>query len=147
MRTKMSGFLAQMDGELYSRVSGQAQLAQSQINRLADDSEQLKNFVRLAITKIQGAELQNVADAIALMKGSARVESWGKPPQEKALPMIERDTWNSWGSFSNQLLKDSPKWYTTTPIPPFLFGTFRGLTLQLERKTLIDRMLKYKGDA
>ncbi|RUT39531.1 hypothetical protein EJP82_25975, partial [Paenibacillus anaericanus] len=47
LRTQMSGFLNQMDGELYSRVSGQAQLAQSQINRLADDSEQLKNFVRL----------------------------------------------------------------------------------------------------
>ncbi|RUT46774.1 DUF4237 domain-containing protein [Paenibacillus anaericanus] len=147
LRTKMSGFLAQMDGELYSRVSGQAQLAQSQINHLADDSEQLSNFIRLAITKIQGAELQNVADAIALMKGSARVESWGSPPQENGLPMIQRDRWSQWGSFSNQLLKDSPKWYTTTPIPPFLFGTFRGLTLQLERTTLIDRMLKYKGDA
>ncbi|MEK4509251.1 hypothetical protein [Paenibacillus sp. FSL K6-2524] len=147
LRTKTQGFLNEMDGELYSRVSGQAQLAQSQINRLADDSEQLKNFVRLAITKIQGAELQNVADAIALMKGSARVESWGNPPQEKALPMIGRDTWNSWGSFSTQLLKGSSKWYTTTAIPPFLFGTFRGLTLQLERTTLIDRMLKYKGDA
>ncbi|MEK4509241.1 toxin glutamine deamidase domain-containing protein [Paenibacillus sp. FSL K6-2524] len=147
LRTKTQGFLNEMDRELYNRVSGEAQLAQSQINRLADDSEQLSNFIRLAITKIQGAELQNVADAIALMKGSARVESWGKPPQGKALPMIERDTWKSWGSFSNQLLKDSPKWYTTTTIPPFLFGTFRGLMLQLERTTLIDRMLKYKGDA
>ncbi|RUT37680.1 hypothetical protein EJP82_27830, partial [Paenibacillus anaericanus] len=34
LRTKTQGFLNEMDGELYSRVSGQAQLAQSQINRL-----------------------------------------------------------------------------------------------------------------
>ncbi|WP_227793451.1 EndoU domain-containing protein [Paenibacillus guangzhouensis] len=147
MRTQLSGFLAQMDGQLYSRVSGQAQLAQSQINRLTDEAEQLSDFIRLAISKIQAAEQQTMADARALMKGDVKQNAKGSILQQRPLTAGHRASWDRWSNYVIQYLKDSSSWYRAAPIPTILFGFFRGLTLQIQRTTLIDRMQKYKGDA
>lgn len=104
LRTKTQGFFNQMDGELYARVSGEAQLAQSQINRLADDSEQLKDFVLLAITKIQEVEQQNMADARVLMEGSVKLDLWGSPLQKQPLSMTKREP----SSYSQDPLFEDP---------------------------------------
>ncbi|WP_193726779.1 polymorphic toxin type 30 domain-containing protein [Paenibacillus guangzhouensis] len=147
MRTQLSGFLAQMDGQLYSRISGQAQFAQSQINRLTDEAEQLSDFIRLAISKIQAAEQQTMLDARALMKGDVKQNAQGSILKQRPLTASQRASWDRWGNYAIQYLKDSFSWYRAAPIPTILFGFFRGLTLQIQRTTLIDRMQKYKGDA
>ncbi|WP_152392592.1 hypothetical protein [Paenibacillus guangzhouensis] len=88
-----------------------------------------------------------MADARALMKGDVKQNAKGVILQQRPLTAGQRASWDRWGNYAIQYLKDSSSWYRAAPIPTILFGFFRGLTLQIQRATLIDRMQKYKGDA
>jgi capsule polysaccharide export protein KpsE/RkpR len=105
------------DGQLLSQISGQTSSAQTLINQLTINAENMVDFIKFAIGQLQEAELKNKAAVNALTKATVKEGFWEKLLHGvgSELDIVEKRVATGLQHLATTLTHTNPLWLVLAP--------------------------------